>query len=40
VGEPVRKAASGGQSMPRAEKQAKPEEIEVQVRKPAGHSGH
>lgn len=40
VGEPVRKAASGGQSMPRAEKQAKPEEIEVQVRKPAGHSSH
>jgi hypothetical protein len=40
VGEPVRKAASDGQSMPRAEKKAKPEDIEVHVRKPSGHSGH
>jgi hypothetical protein len=40
IGEPVRNSASGGQSMPRAEKPAQPASIEVQVRKPSAHSGH
>jgi hypothetical protein len=38
LAEPARFAAEGGQSMPRA--QHNPAPVEVQVRKPAGHSGH
>ena len=38
IGEPQRMQAEGGQSMPLAQQSGR--EIEVQVRKPSGHSGH
>ena len=38
LAEPARFAAEGGRSMP--SRPRSPREIEVQVRKPAGHSGH
>ena len=37
--EPARFASEGGQSMP-ASHRTKPKDIEVQIRKPAGHPGH
>ena len=37
--EPARFASEGGQSLP-ASRRAEPKDIEVQVRKPTGHSGH